>query len=364
MNRSVLSPLLILGLASGVDAGHHAQPFTTGTPEYGSLGTLTFGPDNVLFIGDSQNGQILAIQVTDPSATTGEMEVEDIDEKIAAMIGTRSRDIRINDMAVNPASGTTYLTIARESADILMRALPDGKLEHVPLDNVSYAQKNLTSVVSKEKKNRRGRSLRREAITDLVFSNGELYVAGLSNEEFASTLRILAYPFDEKEKATSVEIFHAAHGRYETHSPIRTLMAYNLAQVPHVLASYTCTPLVTFPADQLIDGAHVKGTTVAELGSNNRPLDMIGYSREGKDYILLANSNRTLMRIDPADIVAQDKGITTEVEGRYETAGVEYIAIAQVGVQQVDNLNDEYIVVLQRMSNGSLNLRSLPKRRL
>ena len=212
MNRSVLSLLLILGLASGVDAGHHVQPFTTGTPEYGSLGTLTFGPDNVLFIGDSQNGQILAIQVTDPSATTGEIEVEDIDEKIAAMIGTRSRDIRINDMAVNPASGTTYLTVARESADILMRALPDGKLEHVPLDNVSYAQKNLTSVVSKEKKNRRGRSLRREAITDLVFSNGELYVAGLSNEEFASTLRILAYPFDEKEKATSVEIFHAAHG--------------------------------------------------------------------------------------------------------------------------------------------------------
>ena len=66
------------------------------------------------------------------------------------------------------------------------------------------------------------------------------------------------------------------------------------------------------------------------------------------------------MRIDPEDIVAQE-ALTTEVEGRYETAGVEYVAIAQVGVQQIDNLNDEHILVLQRMSNGSLNLRSLPK---
>ncbi len=363
MKRSILL-ILAISLVSATDAAHHAQTFTTGTPEYGSLGTLTFGPDNVLFIGDSQNGQILAIKVSDEPAAPGELEVEDIDEKIAAMIGTRARDVRVSDMAVNPASGCAYLTVARSSGDILMRALPDGKIEHVPLENVNYASKTLASVVSKKKKNRRGRSLRREAITDLVFTNGELYVAGLSNEEFSSTLRILAYPFDDAEKTTSVEIFHAAHGRFETHSPIRTLMAYNLAQVPHVLASYTCTPLVTFPVDQLIDGAHVKGTTVAELGSRNRPLDMIGYTREGKDYVLLANSNRTLMRIDPADIVAQEEGITTEVEGSYETAGVEYIAIAQVGVQQVDNLNDANILVLQRMSNGSLNLRSLPKRRL
>ena len=112
-------------------------------------------------------------------------------------------------MAVNPASGVTYLTVVRESADILMRALPDGKLEHVSLENVNHASKTLASVVSKEKKNQRGRSLRREAITDLVFTKGELYVAGLSNEEFASTLRILAWPFDEAESTSSVEISRA-----------------------------------------------------------------------------------------------------------------------------------------------------------
>ena len=360
MKHSILLVLLTCGLVSTV----HAGPFTSGTPEYASLGALSFGPDNVLFIGDSQKGQILALQVADETATDGELEVQDIDVKIAALIGTHARDVQINDMAVNPVSGNAYLTVARGNADILLKVAPGDKIEHVALENVNYATKSLASVVAEDKKDRRGRSLRREAITDLVFTNGELYIAGLSNEEFSSTLRIVAYPFDASERATSVEIFHAAHKRYETHAPIRTLMAYNLAQVPHVLAAYTCTPLVTFPVEELVDGAHVKGKTVAELGSGNRPLDMIAYGQDGKDFILLANSNRTLMKIDPADIEATKEGITTPVEGRYETAGVEYIAIAQVGVQQIDNLNDEHVLVLQRMGNGSLNLRSLQKRRL
>ncbi len=158
MKRLILLALLSFGLTSTLDAAHHAQKFTTGTPDYGSLGTLSFGPENVLFIGDSQNGQILAIRVNDGEATMGEFEVVDIDEKIAAMVGTRARDVQIHDMAVNPASGFAYLSVARGNEDILMRALPNGNVEHVPLENVSYAMKSLSSVVSKEKKNRRGRS--------------------------------------------------------------------------------------------------------------------------------------------------------------------------------------------------------------
>jgi hypothetical protein len=219
------------------------------------------------------------------------------------------------------------------------------------------------TVVSAEKEDRRGRSLRHEAITDIAYVSSDVYIAGLSNEEFSSTLRVVAYPFDKKEAATSLEIFHAAHKKYETHSPIRTLLPYELQSVPHLLAAYTCTPLVTFPIDGLTDGAHVKGKTVAELGSGNRPLDMVAYERDGKEYILLANSNRTMMKIDPDDIAAA-AAITDPVDERYGTSGVEYIAIAQVGVQQLDNMNADNVLVLQRMGDGSLNLRSLKKARL
>ncbi len=55
---------------------------------------------------------------------------------------------------------------------------------------------------------------------------------------------------------------------------------------PHVLAAYTCTPLVKFPLSDLKPGEKVKGTTIAELGNRNRPLDMIVYQKDGKDYVL------------------------------------------------------------------------------
>lgn len=363
MNKLFGFGMLCLLFASSVSAG-----MTTGDPGIQSIGSLAFGPDGVLLIGDSISGSIVAVDLQDraPNGEASELEVRDIDEKLASMLGTTARRVRINDLAVNPVSQNTYLSVTRGGADggnLLIRVTPAGDLTDVDLSNVAFDKKVINSVVSPEKKNRRGRSLRSEAITDIAYVDGVVYIAGLSNEEFASTLRRVSYPFDQKETATSLEIFHAAHKKYETHSPIRTLLPYELESVPHLLAAYTCTPLVTFTMDELTDGAHVKGKTVAELGSGNRPLDMVTYEKDGKDYILLANSNRTLMKIDPRDI-AKAPAITEPTTERYATDGVEYIAVAQVGVQQLDNLNADHVLVLQRMGNGALNLRSLRKARL
>ena len=45
-----------------------------------------------------------------------------------------------------------------------------------------------------------------------------------------------------------------------------------------------------FPVSSLKPGAKVMGTTIAELGNRNRPLDMIVYKKDGKDYLLMANT--------------------------------------------------------------------------
>ena len=37
------------------------------------------------------------------------------------------------------------------------------------------------------------------------------------------------------------------------------------------------------------------GTTIAELGAGNRPMDMIVYTKGGADYILMNNSSRGVM---------------------------------------------------------------------
>ena len=91
---------------------------------------------------------------------------------------------------------------------------------------------------------------------------------------------------------------------------------------------------------------------------------MLAYKKDGKDYILLANTNRTLMKIDPADIAAVEKGLTEPVEGRYQHAGVPYIAVAAVGVQHMDTYSESHILAIQRRANGALDLRAFPVRRL
>src|SRR5262249_17810146 len=153
-----------------------------------------------------------------------------------------------------------------------------------------------------------------EAITHLAYVKGRIFVAGLSNEEFASRLRAIPFPFEKTNKGTGIQIFHGAHGKLETRSPIRVFAPYKIGDEDHLLAAYTCTPLVKIPVAQLKPGANVKGTTVAELGNRNRPLSMIVYKKDDKNYVLMANNARGLMKI-PLEGVATIEAITEPVRG-------------------------------------------------
>ena len=110
------------------------------------------------------------------------------------------------------------------------------------------------------------RNPRADSITDMAFVDGRLIVAGLSNEEFASKLRTIAYPFSTVEPGTSVEIYHGNHGALETRSPVYTFVPYTVDNTPHLIAGYLCTPLVKFPVSALTGTQKVVGTTIAELG--------------------------------------------------------------------------------------------------
>src|SRR5262249_35102211 len=155
-----------------------------------------------------------------------------------------------------------------------------GKLSELNLKDVMYSKAALPDAPADKG--------RQDVTTDLQFADGKILVAGLSNEEFGSQLRVIPFPFAQVDKGTSVEIFHGAHGKFETKSPVRTFAVFDVGGQPNVLAAYTCTPLVRFPLSDLKPGAKVKGTTIAELGNRNRPLDMFVYNKDGKDYILMA----------------------------------------------------------------------------
>jgi hypothetical protein len=201
------------------------------------------------------------------------------------------------------------------------------------------------------------RNPRMESITDMAFVDGTLVVAGLSNEEFASKLRTIAYPFASVENGTSVEIYHGNHGQFETRAPVISFVPYTVNNQPHLIAGYTCTPLVKFPVSSLAAGAKVMGTTIAELGAGNRPTDMIVYSKAGKDYLLIANTSRGVMKV-ATDGFATAPGITTKVTT--ETGGVGFEPIAALkGVVQLDLLDAQRALVLSRADGGSMSLQAV-----
>jgi hypothetical protein len=197
---------------------------------------------------------------------------------------------------------------------------------------------------------------RQESITDIAFFQDRILIAGLSNEEFASTLRAIPFPFETVPGGTSVEIFHGAHGKFETRSPVRTFVPFNVGNEPSLIAAYTCTPLVQFPIKELSPGAKIKGKTIAELGNGNRPIDMIVYQKDGKDYLLLANNRRGIMKIS-TDNIEKAQSITKRAA---EKEGQSYESISSwTGVDQLDKLDAQHALVVRRGEGNSVNLESL-----
>jgi hypothetical protein len=106
-------------------------------------------------------------------------------------------------------------------------------------------------------------------------------------------------------------------------------------------------------------GAKIKGKTIAELGNRNRPLDMIVYQKDGKDYLLLANNSRGIMKIR-ADDIEKAEGITEHVKDGSKK-GLAYETIESwKGIDQLDRLDAQHAVVLRRGDAGSLDLEALP----
>jgi hypothetical protein len=345
--RSLLVVAALLAFAGGLRAAEKAEGLTRGTPDLKSAGALAFGPPGILFIGDAQGGAVFAIDTGDRAAATetGRPKVEGLDDKIASLLGIEAKQLLVNDLAVNPMSGNTYLSLSRgkgpDAKPALMRVDRAGKVTEVALTDVPFAKVALSNAPEGKQ--------RQEAITHLGFVGGKLIVAGLSSEEFASRLRSLPYPFTTADNGTGVEIYHGSHGKIETKSPVRTFVAYEIDGEPNLLAAYTCTPLVKLPLAGLKPGANVKGTTVAELGNRNRPLDMIVYKKDGKDYILMANNSRGVMKVS-LEGIGKAEGITSQIRDK---AGLKYETIAALkGVEQLDRFDKDHAVVLMRTPAG------------
>lgn len=331
-----------------------------GTPQLQSAGPLAFGPDGVLFVGDTKAATVFALdtQDTDGNPDDVKLEIEEVDRQVAAVLGTEK--VTINDFAVNPESGVGYVSVSTDDGKInaICRLLPNGEVEKMSLENINYSKVELPNAPEDKVvgEGRRQTNYRNDSITDLAFMEGKVLVSGVAGDENKSNVRELVFPFFEADKGVNVEIFHGAHGRYESNATVRTFVPFKIGNEPYLLAGFVCTPLVKFPVKALKGDDSVLGTTLAELGNRNRPLDMFVYQKDGKDFLLLSNTARGVMKISTED-VEREEGITERIQGK---AGQAYDTIESLqGVEQMDKLNAKHAALIARGDNGSLNLQTI-----
>jgi hypothetical protein len=342
------------------------EGFVNGTADVKSISALAFGPDGVLFIGDSKSASVFALDTKDNAKVekAAAIELKKFDQKVAGALGTTVDNITIQDLVVNPVSKKIYCAVQMADGTPVLLKIEGEKIATVPFKDVSYSVVEITNAPAEDAKDQRGRPLRVSSISDVAFADGKLLVTGLSNKEFSSTFRSIPFPFTKVQDQSSLEIYHAAHKQYETFAPIRTFTTATLAGKKYLVASYTCTPLVLFPLDDLKPGVHVKGRTVAEMGSGNSPLDMITMTKGGESFLIMSNSSRPVFKVKYKTIEAFEGSLTTPVEESFATAGVDFISMPVTNVIQLDKLDDTQFVVLQRKSNGDLDLWTASERYL
>ncbi|HEY7188620.1 MAG TPA: hypothetical protein VH436_18815 [Vicinamibacterales bacterium] len=331
-------------------------------PALTSIGPLAFGPDGTLFAADNQAATIYGLDLAAQGrgAVPGAKGLDAIDQKLAAMLGTGARDITITDLAVHPASHNAFVAVMRGqgtgAAPALFRVDGAGTIDAISMTSVKFSKLELPNAPAANPSARR--SARSDSVTDMAYTDGHLWIAGLSSEEFSSKLRSVSYPFNTVDRGTSVEIFHGNHGQLETRSPVYTFIPYTINSQPHLIASYLCTPLVKFALSSLKPGDKVRGTTIAELGAGNRPLDMILYKKGGREFLLMSNNSRGVMKI-PTENFGSAAAITAPVSA--ETAGIGYETIASMkGVEQLDQLDAQNSIVIARGDSGAVNLQVVP----
>ncbi len=353
--------IFIVAMSLLLCGGYQTVVAETGSIQLQSAGPLAFAPDGVVLVGDTKAATLYAIETGDTKplpANKDEVNVKQINTKIAAALGTSADNILINDLAVNPESGKAYLSVSRgkgpDAAALILTITPQGDITELSLSNVKYTKAALPNAPANDATDDRGRATRTLSITDMSYHKGKVVIAGLSNEEFASNLRLLEYPFKDVSNGSSVEIYHGNHGRWETRAPVQTFTTVAIDGVDYVIAAYTCTPLVLFPMDALTKESKINGVTVAELGARNRPLDMFVYGEGDNRSILMSNSTYGIMKIKLKDIT-KAAPITERVGG---TAGQDFETVEELqGVVQLAQVGNSALAIID--NNGSMDLRSI-----
>jgi hypothetical protein len=336
----------------------------TGTITIKRIGRMSFAPNGVLLIADIGSGAVVAIETGDTGPVKKlKTRVNDVDKKIATALGVSTADLSIADMAVNPESGMIYVSAIRktDNTSAIITFDADGKLTILDLTDTRFVRVPLPV----------GEGSQIRAISGVEYTDGRILAAGQSNEEFSSKIFSLPLPLTHGKSgdAFSTETYHVAHGRWETRAPIQSFIPYREGGEDYVVGSFACTPIAKFKVTDIAKNSKVKGTSVVELGSGNRPIDMFTYEKDGKQWLItntdrfhhekrpLGPSQYWGVRVDMSYLTASKVNADAarrDVSKQTGPAGIEVVE-ALFYVRHVAKLNNREMVVL-RDNKGALDL--------
>jgi hypothetical protein len=359
VRRAVLV-LAVIAFASGVTAG-----------PVKSVGQMTFTDADTVVLADWRAGEVHALQLPSAASVTAKpFNLKNISMPIARALHTAADKLRFEDMAFRPGAELAYITISVERSESVSRpALVSvdaaGKVVVVDLKKTPHTSVEIKSRPAAGERLWRDVPEATLTVTDLVFHDGKLYVAGLSGASFASTLRVYDFPFTGASTSTSVEMYHAVHNEMETRAPIRKMSIVSLNGESTLVAAYTCTPLVTIALKDLKDGAHITGKTIAELGWGSAPVDMVTFDAGQGPMVLLINSHKSadLMSVPAIAEASAQPGLATPIKWPNEPLlGLKSTSIPISGIAQLGNQNKEFLGALRRdAESGAMELVSIRK---
>ena len=331
-----------------------------------SVGPLVFADNDTLVVADWRAQSLHALKLPPAAAATSRpFNLRNVSTPIANALHVRAEQVSFEDMAFRPGAEVAYVSVSVDKggstpAPAIVSIDSSGKVAVLPIDKLAQTEARITNVPAADRKFWRDIPEATLTVTDLVFDNGKLYVAGLGNGDFASTLRIYDFPFDDHATATTVEMYHPVHDQLETRAPIRKMAVVDLDGVPSLVAAYTCTPLVVIPLKDLVDGAHVKGTTIAELGWGNAPVDMLAFDTPQGPQLLLANSAKSadLMPVSAIAAAAKLPSLATPIQvPANPLMGLKSTYLPLTGLDQLAMQDAQFIGALRRQpSTGAMQL--------
>ncbi len=368
------SPLFFTPALQTILSAESSKPILadvqTGTVTLKRIGRMSFAPNGVLLIADIGSGAVVAIETGDTGPVTKlKSRVNDVDKQLATALKVSTDDLSIADMTVNPESGMIYVSAIRktDNTSAIITFDANGKLTILDLTATRFVRVPLPV----------GEGSQIRAISGVEYTDGRVLAAGQSNEEFSSKIFSLPLPLTHGKSgdAFSTETYHVAHGRWETRAPIQSFIPYREGGEDYVVGSFACTPIAKFKVTDIAKDSKIKGTSVVELGSGNRPIDMFTYEKDGKQWLItntdrfhhekrpLGPSQYWGVRVDMSYLTTSKVNADAarrDVSKQTGPTGIEVVE-ALFYVRHVAKLNNREMVILRDNKGGlDLEVKELP----